>query len=430
MWNGDVKKEDAQGHRGSMIKELLPMAVFLAMLVFFGVWQIVTPDRSYSASERRLLAQKKKPTVKSVLDASYMAEHETYLTDQFPMRDRWITVKTYCGMLLGQRESGGVYIARDESLIELHKPESVDDAIASRNEEALLRFVQDMRACGAQHVSVMLVPTADSIWSNKISAYADVIDQKAYTERLTKLLAESGSSESYVDVWGELSRHAQEPIYYKTDHHWTMQGAYYGYLSYLTALAASDKAGAGQGMPEGAGQGMPEGAGLSENQVPAWEDYGTEVVRSDFHGTTAAKCGLYHIYDDIVLIHPENRAERYEVVYDLGASQADSLYNYKQAAGDDPYSVYLDGNHAITEIAVIREHETMQHRSLLLIKDSYANCFVPFLTGLYDEITMIDLRYYNAGMRALMEERGYTDVLVLYNLPNFLTERTVFKLES
>ncbi len=69
-------------------------------------------------------------------------------------------------------------------------------------------------------------------------------------------------------------------------------------------------------------------------------------------------------------------------------------------------------------------------RSILLIKDSYANCFAPYLTGLYDEITLIDLRYYNGSLRALVEEHGYTDVLVLYNLPNFLTETTVYRLKK
>ncbi|MDE7239814.1 MAG: hypothetical protein K2N41_08900, partial [Lachnospiraceae bacterium] len=177
--------------------------------------------------------------------------------------------------------------------------------------------------------------------------------------------------------------------------------------------------------------------------VLPWSDYETQIVRADFHGTTAAKCGLYDVEDAIMLVYPPGSGtERYRVVYDGGESESDSLYALLNAQGDDPYSVYLDGNHAMTEIFVTRERakeaasgaessgvET-EKRSLLLIKDSYANCFAPYLTGLYDEITLIDLRYYNGSLRALVEEHGYTDVLVLYNLPNFLTETTVYRLKK
>ncbi len=387
------------------------MAVFLLLLVFFCVWQLAAKDRGYSPSERRLLAAKPDLTAESVLDASYMADYETYLTDQFPMRDQWITVKTYCGLLLGKRESGGVYIARDNSLIELHSPELLQEETAVRNRGLLVPFVRDMYACGAEYVGVMLVPTADGIWADKLSPYAEVLDQEAYLRQIEEVLTQNGFASSYVNVWETLSEHSGEPVYYKTDHHWTIRGAYYGYLSYAGALAG-------------------ESGALRQEDLPTWKDYVLETVRTDFHGTTAAKCGLYHIDDEIVLIHPAAQdGTRCRVVYDLGESESDSLYSYEQVAGDDPYSVYLDGNHAITEITVIRpkaKRAAQSGRSLLLIKDSYANCFVPYLTALYDEITVIDLRYYHAGMRALMEERGYTDVLVLYNLPNFLSERTVY----
>ncbi len=427
-------------HAKERAGKLLPMAVFLAMLIFFGIWLSAEPDRSYSVSERRLLAQKPKLTAETVWSASYMTDYETYLTDQFPMRDQWITVKTYCSMLLGQRESGGVYIARDHSLIELHAPDFLNEEVALRNEEALLTFVKDMYGYGAEHVSVMLVPTAESVWKDKLSAYAQVFDQRAYQERLRGLLMERGAGQSCVDVWEMLAEHRQEPVYYKTDHHWTVLGAYYGYLEYVRKLAGEDGALPGSGGQDGIAQGSGGQDGgapyqdaaeryLMANGLPVWEDYELETVRSDFHGTTAAKCGLYHIRDEITLVRPkEYFAEQYQVAYDLGAARTDSLYSYEQAAGDDPYSVYLDGNHAVTEITVTRGGARQSGRSLLLVKDSYANSIVPYLTAVYDEITVIDLRYYNAGIHALMEERGYTDVLVLYNLPNFLTERTVYKL--
>ncbi len=428
------------------VYQALPFVVLIGMLVFFGIWQAVSEKRAYSASERRLLAKRPVLTAQSIFDTSFMSDYEEYLTDQFPMRDQWITMKTYCGLLLGRRESGGVYIARDRSMIELHMPEEAQGETAGRNMEVLLGFLKDMREAGAEQVRVMLVPTADSIWRNKLSPFAEPLDQQAYLEYVSSLLDEHGLKECYVDVWAGLSAHAEDPVYYKTDHHWTMFGAYIGYDAYVSSFSDTGR--------------LPDG-------VLPWTAYRTEAVRLDFHGTTAAKCGLYNVNDEIVLVYPpESDAEHYRVSYDGGESESDSLYERRHIAGDDPYSVYLDGNHAMTVITITREAvgentaaegrtgdeegaknmaEAGQEdhtedvlrdttaaqervRSLLLIKDSYANSFVPYLTGIYDEITLIDPRHYNGSLHALMEEHHYTDVLVLYNLPNFLTETTVYQL--
>ena len=97
------------------VYQALPFVVLIGMLVFFGIWQAVSEKRAYSASERRLLAKRPVLTAQSIFDTSFMSDYEEYLTDQFPMRDQWITMKTYCGLLLGRRESGGVYIARDRT---------------------------------------------------------------------------------------------------------------------------------------------------------------------------------------------------------------------------------------------------------------------------------------------------------------------------
>lgn len=426
----DGRREQKRNAHLKRLYQALPFALMLGMLVFFGIWQTFSEKRAYSLSERRLLAQRPAPTVESVLDTSFMNDYEKYLTDQFPMRDRWITMKTYCGLLLGRRESGGVYIARDRSMIELHMPEMVEGETALRNEECLLSFLEDMQGEGAQHVRVMLVPTADSIWKYKLSPYAEPFDQQAYLEHFSSMLDECGLSECYVDVWAGLSACAEEQIYYKTDHHWTMYGAYIGYDAYVSSYSDAGS--------------MPDG-------VLPWTSFQTETVQNNFHGTTAAKCGIYNVDDELVLVFPPGSdEERYRVEYDGGESESDSLYERRHVGGDDPYSVYLDGNHAMTVITVTRgtgvkreaaddqtgsadasgntSAERKPIRSLLLVKDSYANSFVPYLTEMYDEITMIDLRHYNGSLHALMQEHHYTDVLVLYNLPNFLTEATVYRL--
>ena len=64
-------------------------------------------------------------------------------------------------------------------------------------------------------------------------------------------------------------------------------------------------------------------------------------------------------------------------------------------------------------------------RKLLIFKDSYANCFVPFLVPYYTEIVMVDPRYYYDNVQTLMNNKGITDVLFLYNMDTFLTDNSL-----
>jgi hypothetical protein len=62
---------------------------------------------------------------------------------------------------------------------------------------------------------------------------------------------------------------------------------------------------------------------------------------------------------------------------------------------------------------------------LLVIKDSYANAFIPFLAPFYSEITVIDPRYYYDSIDALIADAQITDVLYLFNANTFFRDTTL-----
>lgn len=78
----------------------------------------------------------------------------------------------------------------------------------------------------------MLVPTADNILTDKLPAFAPCYDET----RLLAKVKESVGEEHYIDVYSALQEHAGEPIYYRTDHHWTSLGAYYGFLAWADSM--------------------------------------------------------------------------------------------------------------------------------------------------------------------------------------------------
>ena len=191
----DTEKKKKNGK-----KEAVCCLVFL--LALYGMWaaDALRPDRLYSDWEKRLLAQRPVLKAEDVLSGSYTAAYEEWLTDQFPARDRWIGLKTRCELLLGKKEINGILIGKDGYLFS----ESVRTADWDRLE------AQMAEQFGKEAVSRIHVPAAGAV----------------LTDRLPRGVSFSGRQDA---VWQNLVLHREEAIYYRTDHHWTMLGAYYAY---------------------------------------------------------------------------------------------------------------------------------------------------------------------------------------------------------
>jgi hypothetical protein len=242
----------------------------------------------------------------------------------------------------------------------------------------------------------MLVPTADNILTDKLPENAPYFDEKAFLERVRKTVGE----ENFIDVYSALEEHADEEIYYRTDHHWTSLGALYGYRAWAEAKGVNR---------------YPYNA---NTMVAATED---------FSGTLQSKVNLNWTSDKITYF-PETVKIPVKVTYDMDpGSTSESCYESSYLDTKNKYGFFLDDNHALVEIDTGRAGKG----TLLVIKDSYANCFVPMLLPHYSTIYVLDLRYYNGRLSKLMEslephsqeeEQERMEVLLLYNCIHFLEE--------
>ena len=95
------------------------MTVTLAILIF-GVWFMVSPKREFSESENRQLALWPTYTFQSLKDGSYMSSIQKYLSDHFPARDQFMTLKTKAEIMMGKQEINNIYLAKDGYLIEAY----------------------------------------------------------------------------------------------------------------------------------------------------------------------------------------------------------------------------------------------------------------------------------------------------------------------
>lgn len=367
----------------SKFHNVVTVVVFLWLIAFFTVASILNPDRIFSANENRYLAQKPKWTPEQFFEGEFATGYENYITDQFIGRDKWIQVKTLCEISIGKKDVNGVYLCKDDYLIETQT--GIDEKKAYDNADRMVTFLNEKaQQLGADHVALMLVPTAVATLKDKLPNYAQTFDQNRYIDYLG-----DGFRGTFVDVRDTFTQNKDEYIYYKTDHHWTTKGAFLAYQNWADAMRFTP---------------------FSE------EEFEIVQVSDDFLGTVYSKLN-YAKSADRMYLYKVKRDIRYYVDIDLGAKIMDGLYEESYLAKKDKYSVFLDGNHSIVTIDTTGGQSDGD--TLLIIKDSYAHCFVPFAVNHYDKTVVVDMRYLKMPMNQVIEKYGITDILVLYNVVHF-----------
>ena len=336
---------------------------------------LLMPDRYYSEREKRTLTQKPKFTVAYLISGEFSGQLEKYLTDQVPLRDGWVTMKTYMELAVGKRESGGVYLCKDQYLMDKFTAYSKKQLTA--NVEALAELQSKLAAKGVS-MNTILVHMAAQVLADKLPAYAPAADYTAILQVLTDAGVDA------VNVWSTLAAHSGENIYYRTDHHWTSLGAYYAYCAW-------------------------------RDIEPAAGEWTQEVLCDNFHGTTWNKVPLPSVpAEEITAWYKHiNRS----VSYNNGQYEMDSIYERKYLSGSDQYAVFLNSNQAQTVI-----EGSGKNGKLLLIKDSYGNTFSQFPVEDYAEVHVLDLRFFKGDVAEYARENGITDALVLYGVQNFVKD--------
>ena len=157
---------------------------------------------------------------------------------------------------------------------------------------------------------------------------------------------------------------------------------------------------------------------LGEPPLPQ-DAFTVERVTEEFVGTVYSKANLYTVKPDFIEVYRPKAANPCTVTWKNG--RLDGLYDPAYLDKKDKYAYFLGGNHPLTTV----ETGTANGRTLLLIKDSYANALVPFLAAHYQTIVLVDPRYYKTDLSALFQEKQVTDLLVLYNVNGFGEEKTV-----
>ena len=361
--------------------------IFLAFIGAFFILNLVLPDRQFSEQENRYLQMRPEFSFKSLFSGDYTSKFETYTTDQFTFRDEWITLKAASELALGKQENNDVHLCENGTLIEgFKRPEN---SVLDSNMSALNTLVGNTDA----NVYFALIP-------DKSDLYSSLLPQNAPNDSEKEVIdyCYGQSNATNVDMYSALSAHTDEYIFYRTDHHWTSLGAYYG----LSALAES--------------MGLP---------CPALDSYtDRHVVSEEFYGTTWSASGFSWVDPDTMEIFV-NAPEGLKVTsYPQGSPVEGKLYDFSFLEKKDKYSMFMGGNCPMHVIETGNEDKP----SLLILRDSYTDSLIPFLLDDFSEIHVLDLRYYRASLKAYIEQNDFDNVLVSYSVSNFCSDSNIFLL--
>ncbi|MCI6464834.1 MAG: DHHW family protein [Faecalicatena sp.] len=360
---------------------------FIICLLIFVLANLLYPSHEKSEEENRMLTQKPKMTVGNLTSGGYMEQYENYQADQFIGRNFLRKVKVTLNRLGGSREENGVFIGKKGQLLEdIVVP---DQETLKENLTAIKTFSQEYSDIP---MSMILVPDAASVLSGSLPSFAKVADQNACISQVKK---ELGDSVQWIDAVKAMNKHQDEKIYYKTDHHWTTLGAFYTFQEAASTL------------------------GIDADVSSAYVSY---PVATDFNGTLAAKSGCrMGEKEEIDIYVPKDTDNDVTVNYVDEQIKTTSLYESKMLKTRDKYAVFLGGNTSLIDIKTLSEKQGR----ILVIKDSYANSFVPFLAPYFREIVLLDPRYYTGNIQDVMDTYKITDVLFLYNGNTFFQDNNI-----
>ena len=363
----------------------LPGVIFMVFLLGLAGKEALSHQRTYSPVEKRELQTRPEISITKVLDGRFQKKYESYLRDQFPGRDHWVSFQTDMELFMGKNEIHNVYIGKNHYLLEHYTKKEFDPQQISKNLQALEKFVGKAKQNADVHV--MMVPTKSWVLREKLPAFAPHYKEQKFYDALQQKLEKE---DVLISVEPVLDAHKEEEIYYRTDHHWTTLGAWYAYEQYTKAVGGD----------------LQRAQGKKKFRC----------ISKDFYGTTYAKINYARQADKIEIYEP---ADKLRVVYNMGEKKTKTLYDFSFLKTADQYSVFTGGNQAVLEIT----GGIKNGKTLLLIKDSFANSILPFLAEDYEKLVVVDLRQLNVSGDRLLEMFSPTDILILYNSTQFAQDK-------
>ena len=369
---------------------VLYVTILIALFAGGGLFVLLKTPDEYSRNENRYLEKLPSLSWDAYKKGDFQNQMEKAVTDQFPMRDVLTGLSTSYRKYALLHDVGDVFLGEDNYYFD--KKLEKDFPVKQYNKNlALVKKFFD--TSGVPKKKVMLVPSPATILGDKLPAHAKIYDETPYVSA-----AKSMFMYDFIDVREDFKNAKDEKqLYFRTDHHWTHEGAYLGYKAFCESM---------------------------DHEALHIDAFNYKKVSDDFYGTMYSRALDTGAVPDSISIPELPYDMTVQSVLPSGARDI-SLFDMDKLKEKDQYAVYLGGN---DPCVTIDNYLSSKGGTLMIIKDSFANSIVPLLAMEYSKVVLIDLRYETRSIHALMDTYRPDSLLVLYEMSNFASSTEVAKL--
>ena len=338
------------------------ITVFLFIFIIFLVptTMLLTKDKDINEIENKILQKFPRFNYENVKSGRFMSQFDNYTSDQFPFRNTFLYMKNELNYILGKREFRDVYISNTGRLLDKYFENR--DTI-STNIKAINKIAEELESKN----TLFLVPNSIALYGDELPNYFLKDNQEDTIKHI--------SSISDINTYSPLNvfkKHKNKYIYFNTDHHWTQLGAKIAFEDFYKCSL----------------------------------DYNYTLVSDNFYGTYYSKAMLKRISPDRIYSYKDLSG----FTNKFDGEQYDSLYNESKLNSKNKYQYFLNGDPAEGIVNGSGEGE------ILIIKDSFAHNFIPFLAQKYKTIHVIDPRYSNTNIVEYAKSKKVDEVLFLFSL--------------
>jgi len=333
-----------------MKANLVTVIVFISLLFGLAITDMLHKPGEISILERRTLAQPPEFSMELILDGSFSRDYASFLKDQVVFRNGFRNIKALLELrLFWKGEINDVYVIDDDIYDQFY---GINQHLIERDAnliEAIIEMIE------SEMVYLAVVPSKAHMLDDDRFLLSDQSTIADYLRQNT--------TASYIDIMDFFDDVPEHP-YYRTDHHWTTQGAIEAYALLATAMG-----------------------------YEPIEDYSFEEATGSFVGSSYGRAALMSLeLDTIHLAHNDYLDSMSVCRYQTANSFEcfNSIYYRGHVDGLDPYDVFLGG---AAPIIVIENDRGTSDQELVLFKDSYSHVLAPFLAQHFQRVTLIDLRY-------------------------------------
>jgi hypothetical protein len=411
------EKEMSRGERAMSYTNAI---VFVLVLVSGGVFSLMVPRKEISQIENRRLTSLPQFSIESLFAGHYTDSLDLYYSDNFPLRDtlvhfastlqdnygfRYNDVKIYnvaktntpaqSAKSVSSLITDSTKLTPDSSLVDTSLGDGHNlSSVVIFHEKAYQIFGgtkhsakiygnminKYQRTLGdSVNVFVMVPPTSTDFYLPSKYKGKGNPEQRFANNVFANLLPQV----KRVDAWSEINQHLDEYLYFYTDHHWNGRGAYYAYRAFC------------------------QSAGF----VPYELNQFTRKMNKGFLGSLYAMTQdsrLKDSKDSVEMFIPPVTTQSYYFNDNLKKPFKTWLFAVKSYS----YSAFLGGDHPLMRVDV---PANQTGRKILVIKDSYGNAFAPYLTLHYDQVYIVDYRYFRHNIADLVRENKITDIIFAHN---------------